>query len=100
MQEPDVDALASRLTVKQLQMWRAFWRCEPFGDDWRRTGRATTLSMISAGSSVPIDFENNFLPSWKAPPVVEQTEEEMAAEFAKIPMFARQMQEARKWEHS
>jgi hypothetical protein len=97
MKEPDVDALAARLTVRQIAMWRAYWRCEPFGDDWRRTGRATTLAIQAAGANVAIDFENNFLPSWKAPPVVEQTEEEMAAEFAKIPMFAKQMKEAKTW---
>lgn len=95
MREPDVDALAERLTVKQIQMWRAYWRCEPFGDDWRRTGRATTLAMRTAGSSVELDFEENFLPSWKPPPVVEQTDEEIAAELAKIPIFRKQMNERR-----
>jgi hypothetical protein len=95
MREPDVDALAERLTVKQMQMWRAYWRCEPFGDDWRRTGRATTLAMRTAGSSVELDFEENFLPSWKPPEVVEQTDEEIAAELAKIPIFRKQMSEVR-----
>jgi hypothetical protein len=98
MREPDVDALAERLTVRQVAMWRAYWRCEPFGDDWRRTGRATTLAMMAAGSKVETDFENNFLPSWKAPEmpeVVQQTDEEIMAELAKIPIFRKQMREAK-----
>jgi hypothetical protein len=51
--------------------------------------------MRTAGSSVELDFEENFLPSWKPPAVVEQTDEEIAAELAKIPLFRKQMNEAR-----
>jgi hypothetical protein len=64
----------------------AFWRCEPFGDEWRRAGK---LAAVMGGTG-DVEFEEKFLPSYRAP---VQTEAEMIAELRKIPAFAEQMAE-------
>ena len=74
MGEPDVDALARRLTGPQLTEWMAYWHLEPFGDDWRRTARAAAFAAKAAGAQVDGDAEDKFLPSYREQP---QTIEQM-----------------------
>ncbi len=68
----------------------AFWRVEPFGDEWARTGKLAAVTAAAQGSRVDSDFEEKFLPSYRAP---VQTTEQMIAELRKIPAFAKQMAE-------
>ena len=68
----------------------AYWRVEPFGDDWRRTGRLAAIVAGSMSSNAPPDLEETFLPSYRAP---QQTQEQMIEELRKIPLFAQQLAE-------
>lgn len=60
--EWDVDSLARRMPCGLLAEWLAFYRLEPFGDDWRRTGRAATWQAAMAGVKLAAGFEDRFLP--------------------------------------
>lgn len=84
--EPDLDSLAERMTLRDVARWAAYWRVEPFGDDWRRTGRA---ALLTRGAKP--ELEEMFLPSYRAP---EQTIDDIRSELAKIPAFKKQMEEA------
>lgn len=84
----DVEALSKRITLRQLKWWMAFWRVEPFGDEWARTGKLAAVAAAAQGAKVEPDFEEKFLPSYRAP---VQTTEQMIAELRKIPAFAEQM---------
>lgn len=66
----------------------AYWRIEPFGDEWRRAGRAALTAAAGFGAKPDADAEEKFLPSYRQRP---QTLEEMRAELMKIPAFAEQM---------
>jgi hypothetical protein len=93
MREPDIDALAGRLTMRQLAMWQGFWRVEPFGDEWRQTARLATVIKAMAGVDVKPGDEDKLMPNFR-PPV--QTEDEVVAELSKIPSFAAQLRAAGK----
>lgn len=86
----DVEELSKRITLRQLKWWMGFWRVEPFGDEWARSGKLAAVTAAAAGSKVEPDFEERFLPSYRAP---VQTEEELKAQLRRIPFFARQMEE-------
>lgn len=88
MNEPDIDAFARRVTLRTLTVWWAFWRLEPWGDDWRRTSRLAGRIRQSFGQSVTEEDESQFMPGWRPR---QQTDEEIEAEFMKIPQFAEQM---------
>lgn len=89
MQIWDVEEWKKRITVRQLVKWMAFWRIEPFGDEWRRAGRAALTAAAGFGSKPTPEAEERFLPSYREKP---QTLEELRAELSKIPGFAAQMQ--------
>lgn len=84
--EWDVDRLKKRITVRQLKRWMAYWRVEPFGDEWRRSGRA---ALVASGGRIEPDSEDKFLPSFREK---QQTEAEMLAELKKIPQFKKQLE--------
>jgi hypothetical protein len=85
----DVEELSKRITLRQLKWWMGFWRVEPFGDEWARSGKLAAVTAAAAGSKVEPDFEERFLPSYRAP---VQTEEELKAQLRRIPFFAAQME--------
>jgi hypothetical protein len=93
MNEPDVDAFASRLTMRSLAMWQGFYDVEPFGDEWRQSMRLANMIRAMAGADVKVEDEDKLMPNYR-PPV--QTEAEMIAELAKIPAFAEQLRAAGK----
>jgi hypothetical protein len=68
----------------------AFWRCEPFGDEWARAGKLAAVTAAATGATIDSDFEERFLPSYRAP---VQTEAEMIAVLKTIPVFATQLAE-------
>lgn len=45
-----------------LAEWMAFYRIEPFGDEWRRSARAATWTVAAAGAKVTDGFEDRFIP--------------------------------------
>ena len=63
----------------------AYWRVEPFGDQWRRAGRA---ALVASGGKVEPEAEEKFLPSYRAR---QMTEAEQIAELMSIPSFAEQL---------
>lgn len=86
---PNVEQWKKRLTVRQLKLWMAAWRVSPFGDPWRMAARTAMVTAAAMGASPDPDAEERFLPSYRPR---RQTIEEMRAELAKIPAFARQLE--------
>jgi hypothetical protein len=74
------------ISLPQLREWIAYYRLEPFGDDWRRTGRLAAVTAASAGAKIGHDMEDKFLPTYRpgGPP---QTDAEMERELAKISAY-------------
>jgi len=85
---PNVEAWKRKLTVRQLKLWMAAWRIEPFGDVWRMSARNALVTAAAFGAKPEPAAEEKFLPSYREKP---QTFEELKAELAKIPGFAKQM---------
>lgn len=87
LREPDVDALAARLTLDQFRRWCAYYLLEPFGTDWQRTARLATWFAAVMGAKVDEEAEAKFLPTYRSIP---QTDDEIIRELMKIPGFKRQ----------
>lgn len=79
----DVEQIARTYSVRQIRRWCAFYRLEPFGNDWRRTAKQTAWIAGTLGAKLKEDFEETFMPSYD-PSRPTQTPEEMAAELAKL----------------
>lgn len=88
--EQTVHSLSARITLDQVKRWMAFYRIEPFGDDWRRTGRGVALTGASYTGNFDERLEERFLPTYRANR--PQTEDEMKAELMKVPAFRRQLE--------
>jgi hypothetical protein len=84
----DVEGLKKRITFDQLKKWMAFYKIDPWGSDWRRSGRAALVAAKAAGAKVESDAEERFLPTYREP---EQTLEQMKNELRKIPQFREQI---------
>lgn len=85
--EWNVDKLAQEMTVPMLVDWLAYFRLEPFGDEWRRTGRLATIVAASSGAKVEGELEEKFLPGGGIYRGKNQTEQQMLDELRKIPGF-------------
>jgi hypothetical protein len=85
---PNVADLCRTLSVRQVRRWLAFYRLEPFGNEWRRIGRATALVCRALNAKVSEEFEDMFLPTYD-PSRPTQTPEEMARELAKLKHLAK-----------
>jgi hypothetical protein len=68
----------------------AYWRIEPFGDEWRRSAREALTAAAGFGAKPDPDAEEKFLPSYREKP---QTIDDIRRELAKIPAFAAQMKQ-------
>lgn len=71
------------MPMPAFRRWFAFYRLEPFGDDWRRTARATVILAGAFGAKTKEDSEEMFLPTYD-PRRPTQTPDEMARELAKL----------------
>lgn len=71
------------ISVRALQKWMAYYRIEPFGDEWGRTALSTLLIVKALGAGVSEDFRDRFLPSFD--PDREMTPDEIEAEMMKCP---------------
>lgn len=85
----DVEAWKKKLTVRQMKLWMAAWRVSPFGDAWRMAARSAMVTAAAFGAKPDADAEERFLPSYRERP---QTLDDIRAELAKIPAFAKQME--------
>ena len=83
----NVDELASQIPFPVFMEWVAFAQIEPFGDDWRRTGRLATVTAAAAGANSSGDLEEKFLPNGGVYRGKNQTEQQMLDEIRKIPGF-------------
>jgi hypothetical protein len=79
--------LARELTVEQVRLWKAYFLNEPFGCEWQRTARLAAWVAASNGAKLDEDSEEKFLPTWRNRP---QTDDEIAAELAKLPWAKRE----------
>jgi len=87
----DVDALANTIPMPLAVEWMAFWIRQPFGDDWRRTARLSSIVAAAAGAKSNGDLEERFLPTGGRYRGLNQTESEMLDELRKIPQFRDQL---------
>ena len=78
----DVDALMKRITLRQVEKWLAYWKVEPFGDDWNRTARQTLFIVQALGGKVDEGFIEKFMPNYDPGRVM--TRDEIMAELGKI----------------
>jgi hypothetical protein len=69
--------------MSALRRWMAYYRVEPFGDEWGRTSLQTLLILKALGASVDPQFREMFLPSYD--PERAMTEDEIHAEMMKTP---------------
>lgn len=60
----------------------AYYRVEPFGEDWLRTARATAYTLAALGAKIDDQFVEKFLPSYD--PHREMTPDEIEAELRKL----------------
>jgi hypothetical protein len=80
----NVEEWKRTVSLRQVQKWIAFYKIEPFGDDWNRTARSTLFILKAMGSSVDDRFLEMFLPTYD--PDRPMTPDEIEAELTK---FAR-----------
>lgn len=82
----DVEEWMRRVSLRQILTWYAYWRVEPFGDDWTRTAVQTLFVLKALGQAVDETFVEKFLPNYD--PDRPMTEDEINAELTK---FSRRM---------
>lgn len=83
----NVAAWKKTITLRQVEKWIAYWKVEPFGDDWNRTARQTLFILKAMGVGVDAAFLEAFLPNYD--PNRPMTEDEINSELTK---FQRQLQ--------
>ena len=74
MGRADVDALAEEIDTQLFFEWEEYWRKEPFGLDWHRTGLAAYVAYTAAGGKAQSDFVEKFLPSYDPAPAMTDDE--------------------------
>jgi hypothetical protein len=72
--------LLESVDAEELAEWEAYWKIEPWGDEWRQTARLTT-ALCTAWGCKNLE-EEMIMPSYRKPP---QSAEQMLAELRKIP---------------
>jgi hypothetical protein len=77
----DVEAWMQRISLRQVVRWFAYWKVEPFGDDWMRSALTTLYVLKALGANVDEDFIERFLPNYD--PDRPMTDDEIKAELTK-----------------
>jgi len=97
MKEPDPDAMAERMSLPLLMEWLAYYTVEPFGDEWRRSGRLAALVAASAGAKVDgdLEMEDLFMPTGGKYRGMNQTEAQMLEQLRKVPEMRQQIDRRR-----
>lgn len=84
----NVDEMLERITSEQFAEWIAFYRCEPFGENWLQTSYVCAMinNVVATKQSDSVDLDF-FMPSFakekKRAISVNQDEMEMMARFGK-----------------
>jgi len=68
------------VTIDQVHRWMAYYRVEPFGEDWLRTARGTLFTAMAFGAKPDEGFVDVFLPNYD--PEREMTQDEIDAKIA------------------
>lgn len=74
--------MLGEMSVQQFRKWRAYYRVEPFGDEWRQASTIATVianaiaMSTAAGSGKKVDENelyalSHFVPGWVDPRAVE-----------------------------
>lgn len=84
----DVERWSRQISVVQLRYWLAYYRIEPFGQTWRRTGRLVTMLVAALTGRMKTELEDQFLPTYRDTDRV-MSEQEMIAELQKSPLFRK-----------
>lgn len=82
----DVEGWKQSVSLQQILKWYAYWRVEPFGDDWSRTAVQTLFVLKALGANVGTEFIEKFLPNYDPNRVM--SDEEITAELTKFARFA------------
>ena len=91
----DVDEMAAEIPMPVLWRWFAYWRIEPFGDEWRRSGRLASIVAAASGVRNAGDLEDKFMPGGGKFRDMNQTEIEMLQELRKIDALRQQIDSRR-----
>ena len=87
----DVVGMAEHIPAAAVASWLAFYRRNPFGDDWRRTGRLAMVVAQLAGAKVENDFEELFIPGGGRYRGMNEAEIAMAQNLRRIPAIREQL---------
>jgi hypothetical protein len=71
--------LLETVDAAELAEWEAFWKIEPWGDEWRQTARLAT-ALCTAWGAKRLE-EEMLMPSHRKPP---QTPDQMLGELMKM----------------
>lgn len=85
--EWDVDGLGKKIPIPLLVEWMAFYFLEPWGDEWRRSGRLATIVAAASGAKTDGNLEEKFLPGGGIYRGLNPQEAQMLDELRKIPGF-------------
>lgn len=58
----NIRELAEKMTTEDIIGWLGFYRTEPFGDDWRRSGRLAAITVAASGAKAEGELEEKFMP--------------------------------------
>ena len=68
------------MTLDQVHRWMAYYRVEPFGEDWLRTARAVSWIVAALGAKPDESIVDAFLPTYD--PDREMTVDEINQKMA------------------
>ena len=73
--------------MSMMTEWMAFYRMEPWGDEWRQSGRLATIVAAAAGAKPDGNLEEKFLPGGGIYRGMNADEMRVLDELRKIPGF-------------
>lgn len=91
----NVEAWKKEITVGQIKRWMAYWKAEPFGDEWRAFGKLAASISEAFGSRVGAEYVDRFLPTYRFDPP-ELTEEEQIEVLSRNPIIRAQIEASRR----
>lgn len=89
--EWDLRSFMRKLDAWTLSQWAAFYAREPFGDEWRMTGRLAAMLAAMHGAKTCGDLEDLFIPGGGKYRGMNAAEIAMHEELKKIPQFAKKL---------
>jgi hypothetical protein len=99
--EVDVEAMKNRIPWRQLVRWFAFYQLEPWGQEWRRSGRQTALIRSALLGRFDEHDEERFSITYREGDEfrskIPKTQEELAEGLAQLPGLKRKK---RQWVQS